>query len=147
MFSGKTEELIRRLKRAKIADQSIEIFKPARDTRYSTNDVVSHDAHVISSRPVNSSEEILSVDPAVQVIGIDEAQFFDEKLPTVCEELADRGHRVIVAGLDMDFRGRPFGPCRTCLQWQNMSQNFTPFVIIAAILPPILTVSATILKQ
>jgi thymidine kinase len=110
MFSGKTEELIRRLKRAKIADQSLEIFKPAKDTRYSANDVVSHDAHVLSSRPVHSSEEILSVDPAVQVIGIDEAQFFDEKLPSVCEELAERGHRVIVAGLDMDFRGRPFGP-------------------------------------
>ena len=110
MFSGKTEELIRRLKRAKIADQSLEIFKPAKDTRYSANDVVSHDAHVLSSRPVHSSEEILSVDPAVQVIGIDEAQFFDQKLPSVCEELAERGHRVIVAGLDMDFRGRPFGP-------------------------------------
>jgi thymidine kinase len=110
MFSGKTEELIRRLKRAKIADQSIEIFKPAKDTRYSDKDVVSHDAHTIASKPVMTSEEILDVSPDVLVIGIDEAQFFDEKLPLVCEELAIRGHRVIVAGLDMDFRGRPFGP-------------------------------------
>lgn len=110
MFSGKTEELIRRLKRAKIAEQSIEIFKPSRDTRYSTQDVVSHDANVIASYPVATAEEILNVNPSVMVIGIDEAQFFDEKLPLVCEELALRGHRVIVAGLDTDFRGRPFGP-------------------------------------
>ncbi|MEP6647038.1 MAG: thymidine kinase [Saprospiraceae bacterium] len=110
MFSGKTEELIRRIKRAKIAEQSIEIFKPSVDTRYSTQDVVSHDANVIASFPVATAAEILNVSPDVMVIGIDEAQFFDEKLPLVCEELALRGHRVIVAGLDTDFRGRPFGP-------------------------------------
>ncbi len=110
MFSGKTEELIRRLKRAKIADQSVEIFKPAKDTRYSITDVVSHDAHAIASRPVLTADEILSVAKDTLVIGIDEAQFFDDRLPSVCEELALRGHRVIVAGLDTDFRGRPFGP-------------------------------------
>jgi len=110
MFSGKTEELIRRLRRARIADQSVEIFKPARDTRYSADEVVSHDARTIRSRPVLSSQEILYVDTGVDVIGIDEAQFFDEGLTLVCEELATRGHRVIVAGLDMDFRGKPFGP-------------------------------------
>lgn len=110
MFSGKTEELIRRLKRAKIADQSVEIFKPTKDTRYSSSEVVSHDARAIASRPVLTSEEILLVGPEVLVIGIDEAQFFDERLPAVCDELATRGHRVIAAGLDMDFRGRPFGP-------------------------------------
>ncbi len=110
MFSGKTEELIRRLRRARIADQSIEIFKPARDTRYSADEVVSHDFRTISSHSVRSSEEILDVAPAVDVIGIDEAQFFDVDLTRVCEELSTRGHRVIVAGLDMDFRGRPFGP-------------------------------------
>ena len=110
MFSGKTEELIRRLKRARIAEQSVEIFKPERDTRYSADDIVSHDARAIASRPVTSSEEILLVAPGVDVIGIDEAQFFDAELTRVCEELATRGHRVIVAGLDMDFRGKPFGP-------------------------------------
>jgi thymidine kinase len=110
MFSGKTEELIRRLKRVKIADQTVEIFKPARDTRYSADEVVSHDARAISSRSVQTSGEILDVASHIDVIGIDEAQFFDENLKAVCEELALRGHRVIVAGLDMDFRGRPFGP-------------------------------------
>jgi thymidine kinase len=110
MFSGKTEELIRRLKRVKIADQTVEIFKPARDTRYSSDEVVSHDARAISSRSVQTSGEILDVASHIDVIGIDEAQFFDENLKAVCEELALRGHRVIVAGLDMDFRGRPFGP-------------------------------------
>lgn len=115
MFSGKTEELIRRLKRVKIADQSVEIFKPSRDTRYSENEVVSHDARAIASRAVASSEAILQVASNINVIGIDEAQFFDEKLTAVCEELALRGHRVIVAGLDMDFRGKPFGPMPSLL--------------------------------
>ena len=110
MFSGKTEELIRRLKRAKIAEQSVEIFKPTTDTRYSSDEVVSHDARAIASRPVLTSEEILLVGADVLVIGIDEAQFFDNQLAAVCDELATRGHRVIAAGLDMDFRGRPFGP-------------------------------------
>lgn len=110
MFSGKTEELIRRLRRARIAEQSVEIFKPAHDTRYSVNDIVSHDARTIASRPVATSEEILLVADHIEVIGIDEAQFFNDQLPRVCEELANRGHRIIVAGLDMDFRGKPFGP-------------------------------------
>lgn len=110
MFSGKTEELIRRIRRAKIAEQTIEIFKPQTDTRYSETDVVSHDARAIESKPVKSSLEILAVDPLIDVVGIDEAQFFDMELTKVCEELATRGHRVIIAGLDMDFRGRPFGP-------------------------------------
>ena len=110
MFSGKTEELIRRLKRVIIAEQSVEIFKPARDTRYSTDEVVSHDARSIKSRSVNHSSEILEVADHIDVIGIDEAQFFDDRLLAVCEALALRGHRVIVAGLDMDFRGQPFGP-------------------------------------
>jgi len=110
MFSGKTEELIRRLRRAEIAEQSVEIFKPARDTRYSENEIVSHDARAIPSRAVANATEILSVSPGVDVIGIDEAQFFGEELTRVCEELAAHGHRVIVAGLDMDFRGKPFGP-------------------------------------
>ena len=110
MFSGKTEELIRRLRRVRIADQSVEIFKPARDTRYSADEVVSHDSRAIASRSVEKAEDILAVSPLTDVIGIDEAQFFDEKLKEVCETLALRGHRVIVAGLDMDFRGQPFGP-------------------------------------
>jgi len=110
MFSGKTEELIRRLKRVRIAEQSVEIFKPARDTRYSVDEVVSHDARSIASRAVHHPSEILEVASHIDVIGIDEAQFFDESIKAVCEELALRGHRVIVAGLDMDFRGRPFGP-------------------------------------
>ncbi len=110
MFSGKTEELIRRLKRVKIADQSVAIFKPAKDTRYGKDEVVSHDARAVASKPVATSEEILLVGSDILVIGIDEAQFFDDMLTSVCEELAVRGHRVIVAGLDMDFRGRPFGP-------------------------------------
>lgn len=110
MFSGKTEELIRRLRRVKIAGQSVEIFKPIHDTRYSVDEVVSHDARSILSRPVQSSDDILRVTEDIDVIGIDEAQFFDMALRDVCEQLALRGHRVIVAGLDMDYRGRPFGP-------------------------------------
>jgi thymidine kinase len=110
MFSGKTEELIRRLKRVKIAEQTVEIFKPARDTRYSMDEVVSHDARAIASRSVQHPSEILEVASHIDVIGIDEAQFFDDSLREVCETLALRGHRVIIAGLDMDFRGRPFGP-------------------------------------
>lgn len=110
MFSGKTEELIRRLRRARIADQTVEIFKPLHETRYSVDEVVSHDARALLSKPVMYSSEILSVGPDIQVVGIDEAQFFDPDLVKVCEELATRGHRVIIAGLDMDFRGQPFGP-------------------------------------
>ena len=110
MFSGKTEELIRRLKRARIARQRVEIYKPALDVRYSDTDVVSHDANAIASTPVDSARSILLMASEAQVVGIDEAQFFDESLPEVCTRLADEGKRVIVAGLDMDFRGVPFGP-------------------------------------
>jgi len=110
MFSGKTEELIPRLKRAKIAKQRVEIFKPVIDVRYDEEDVVSHDANKIRSTPVTSSSNILLLANDVDVIGIDEAQFFDEELTSVCNELANRGIRVIVAGLDMDFKGQPFGP-------------------------------------
>lgn len=110
MFSGKTEELIRRLKRAKFAKQRVEIFKPAIDTRYSDVDVVSHEGHSIASTPIDSSASILLFSSEIDVVGIDEAQFFDAGLVDVCNELANNGVRVIVAGLDMDFRGVPFGP-------------------------------------
>jgi thymidine kinase len=109
MFSGKTEELIRRLKRAKIANLKVEIFKPAVDTRYHEQKIVSHDENAIQSTPVETSTSILLMAGEVDVIGIDEAQFFDDQLPEVCDQLAARGVRVIVAGLDMDYRGRPFG--------------------------------------
>ena len=110
MFSGKTEELIRRLRRAKFARQKVEIFKPAIDVRYSEEDVVSHDQNHILSTPIDSSASILLLSSDIDVVGIDEAQFFDMGLPDVCNELANRGIRVIIAGLDMDFRGIPFGP-------------------------------------
>ena len=110
MFSGKTEELIRRLRRAKIARQRVEIYKPGMDTRYSPEDVVSHDATSVSSTPVEAAASILLLADEAEVVGIDEAQFFDEGLVDVCNELANRGKRVIVAGLDMDFQGIPFGP-------------------------------------
>lgn len=110
MFSGKTEELIRRLKRAKIAKMKVEIFKPGVDTRYSEEDVVSHNATALHSIPVESANEILFYASDVDVIGIDEAQFLDDELPNVCRQLADQGVRVIIAGLDMDFTGKPFGP-------------------------------------
>ncbi|MBK9689602.1 MAG: thymidine kinase [Saprospiraceae bacterium] len=110
MFSGKTEELIRRLKRARIANQKIQIFKPVTDTRYHIEDVVSHDENSIKSLPVATSIDILKNLSEVNVVGIDEAQFFDEKLPEICQKLAIRGIRVIVAGLDMDYKGVPFGP-------------------------------------
>lgn len=110
MFSGKTEELIRRLKRAKFARQRVEIYKPSIDTRYSDEEVVSHDCHAIASTPVEAAASILLLSGEAEVIGIDEAQFFDEGLVEVCNALADQGKRVIVAGLDMDFLGTPFGP-------------------------------------
>ena len=109
MFSGKTEELIRRLRRAQFANQVIAIFKPAVDNRYSDVEVVSHDFHKISSTPISDPKKMLEVGPEVQVVGIDEAQFFDESLVEVCQKLADRGIRVIVAGLDTDYLGIPFG--------------------------------------
>jgi thymidine kinase len=110
MFSGKTEELIRRLKRAKIARLKVEIFKPAIDKRYSAVEVVSHDENSIQSTPVESSGNIMLMTSDVDVIGIDEGQFFDNGLIDVCISLANMGVRVIVAGLDMDFKGNPFGP-------------------------------------
>lgn len=110
MFSGKTEELIRRLNRARIARQNVEIFKPAIDTRYDEEEVVSHDANSITSTPVTSSSSILLLSHDVDVVGIDEAQFFDLELPAVCNKLANQGIRVVVAGLDMDYLGVPFGP-------------------------------------
>jgi thymidine kinase len=110
MFSGKTEELIRRLKRVQIAKLKVEIFKPAIDVRYDQSNVVSHDANTILSNPVEHSRSILLLAGDVDVVGIDEAQFFDEGIIDVCEKLALRGIRVIVAGLDMDYKGNPFGP-------------------------------------
>ena len=110
MFSGKTEELIRRMKRAKFAKQKVEIFTPSIDTRYSDGDVVSHDHNAIPSTPLDSSASILLLSSDIDVVGIDEAQFLDSGLVDVCNQLANRGVRVIVAGLDMDFRGQPFGP-------------------------------------
>jgi len=110
MFSGKTEELIRRLKRARIARQKVEIFKPAVDVRYDKVNVVSHDENAIPSTPVQSSNQILLYVNDADVIGIDEAQFFDNQLSEVCNQLANNGLRVIVAGLDMDYLGKPFGP-------------------------------------
>ena len=110
MFSGKTEELIRRLKRARIAKLKVEIFKPTTDQRYDELNIVSHDANSIVSTPIPASSNILILSHEVDVIGIDEAQFFDNELPNVCEQLANSGMRVIVAGLDMDYLGKPFGP-------------------------------------
>lgn len=110
MFSGKTEELIRRLKRAKIANLRVEIYKPTADIRYDEADIVSHNDNRILSTPVENSQQILLLANDVDVVGIDEAQFFDEEMPHVAEKLAARGIRVIIAGLDMDFLGRPFGP-------------------------------------
>lgn len=110
MFSGKTEELIRRLKRATIADLKVEVFKPKVDTRYDDNNIVSHDTSALLATPVGESADLLNVAPDTTVVGVDEAQFFDMELPGVCQELALRGVRVVVAGLDMDYRGKPFGP-------------------------------------
>lgn len=110
MFSGKTEELIRRLKRAQFAKQKVEIFKPAIDTRYHQDMVVSHDENQIRSTPVPAAENIRLLAQGCEVVGIDEAQFFDDEIVNVCNELANNGIRVIVAGLDMDFKGNPFGP-------------------------------------
>lgn len=110
MFSGKTEELLRRVKRAKLAKQKIKIFKPKQDVRYSKKKVTSHDNNSIKSKPIDSPSKILDVAEKFDVIGIDEAQFFDETIVEVCNKLADSGKRVIVAGLDMDYMGKPFGP-------------------------------------
>jgi thymidine kinase len=110
MFSGKTEELIRRLKRAKFAKMNVQIFKPCIDVRYSEDEVVSHDSHSINSTPISSPAKMLEISEDVQVVGIDEAQFFDNSIIEVVQALANRGVRVIIAGLDTDFLGKPFGP-------------------------------------
>ena len=110
MFSGKTEELIRRLKRVRIAHQKVEIFKPGMDVRFDIKNIVSHDENAILSTPIDNSQTILLMATDVDVVGIDEAQFFDDQLPDVCDQLALRGIRVIVAGLDMDYAGKPFRP-------------------------------------
>lgn len=142
MFSGKTEELIRRLRRAQYARQRVEIFKPRIDIRYSTDEVVSHNSNSILSTAIDSSGSILLLISDVDVVGIDEAQFFDDNIVDVCDTLANRGIRVIVAGLDMDFMGRPFGPipslmakaeyitkvhaiCMRCGNPANYSHRFT----------------------
>lgn len=109
MFSGKTEELIRRLKRARIANLKVEIFKPSIDVRYHELQIVSHDENAIPSTPIENSQTILLMASNVDVVGIDEAQFFDDQLPDVCDQLARQGIRVIIAGLDMDYLGKPFG--------------------------------------
>lgn len=109
MFSGKTEELIRRLKRARIANLKVEIFKPAIDVRYDEMQIVSHDENAILSTPIDNSQTILLMASNVDVVGIDEAQFFDDQLLVVCDQLARQGIRVIIAGLDMDYLGKPFG--------------------------------------
>lgn len=110
MFSGKTEELIRRLKRARIANQKVEIFKPQLDKRYDEKKVVSHDANSVVAVPIEHSSLLLELTDNISVVGVDEAQFFDPQLPEICQALALKGKRIIIAGLDMDFRGRPFGP-------------------------------------
>jgi len=110
MFSGKTEELIRRLKRSQLARQKVEIYKPATDVRYHPTNIISHQGIEITSHPVANSSSILLMAHDADVVGIDEAQFFDDELPNVCKQLANSGIRVIVAGLDMDYRGQPFGP-------------------------------------
>ena len=110
MFSGKTEELIRRIKRAKLAKQKVKIFKPKKDTRFKKKKIVSHNDISLKAKTINDSSEILKLSKDAQVIGIDEAQFLDEKIVEVCNTLANEGRRVIVAGLDMDYKGNPFGP-------------------------------------
>ncbi len=110
MFSGKTEELIRRLKRAEFAKQKTLIFKPKNDVRYSKNKVVSHDSNEILSTPIESSKQIVQLSKDIDVVALDEAQFFDDGIVNVCNELANSGKRVIIAGLDMDYKGNPFGP-------------------------------------
>lgn len=143
MFSGKTEELIRRLNRAKIARQKVEIFKPVIDVRYSEDEVVSHNENSIRSTPVDTASNIVLLTGDVDVVGIDEAQFFDMALIEVCNQLANMGVRVIVAGLDMDFKGKPFGPvpqlmavaeyvtkvhaiCMRCGSLANFSHRLSP---------------------
>ena len=131
MFSGKTEELVRRIKRAQIARQKVQVFKPAIDNRYSVDHVQSHDANKILSRPVMNAREILDlVDDNTRVVGIDEAQFFDESVVDVAQKLAYRGMRVICAGLDMDFRGQPFGPMPKLLAVAEMVTKLSAVCVV-----------------
>ena len=131
MFSGKTEELVRRIKRAQIARQKVQVFKPAIDNRYSPDHVQSHDANKILSRPVMNAREILDlVDDNTRVVGIDEAQFFDESVVDVAQKLAYRGMRVICAGLDMDFRGQPFGPMPKLLAVAEMVTKLSAVCVV-----------------
>lgn len=131
MFSGKTEELIRRLKRAQFAQQKIATFKPTIDKRYSDLDVVSHDSHSISCMPIKSPSRMLQIDPDVQVVGIDEAQFFDDSIIGVCQELANRGVRVIIAGLDTDYLASPSAPCPALWPSLRMFRRYTPSASVA----------------
>ena len=133
MFSGKTEELIRRMKRAQFANLKVEIFKPSIDVRYSDVEVVSHDSNAIQSTPVESAQNILLLASDVDVVGIDEAQFFDDGIVDVCRTLADSGVRVIVAGLDMDYMGVPLVLCRHLWLRRSMLPRYTPSVCAAAI--------------
>jgi len=129
MFSGKTEELIRRMRRAQFARQKVEIFKPEVDRRYSNENVVSHNNTTIRSTPVPHSSQLLLLANDVEVIGIDEAQFFDDELPNVCTQLANSGIRVIIAGLDLDFMGRPFGPMPQLLALAEFVTKFMLFAL------------------
>lgn len=143
MFSGKTEELIRRLRRAQIANQQIQIFKPKLDIRYSESNIVSHDKNSLNSRPVEHSKEILQHIEGIEVVGVDEVQFFDQGIVEIIRTMANQGIRVVAAGLDMDFRGNPFGPmpallamaefvtkvhaiCQVCGSLANYSYRLTP---------------------
>lgn len=133
MFSGKTKKLIRRLKRAKIARQQVEIFKPSVEVRYDEVNIVSHDSNAIQSTPVPASSNILLLGHEVDVIGIDEAQFFDDQLPYVCETLANNGTRVIVAGLDMDYLGKPLVLCLSCWPSPIIFRRYMQFVSLVVI--------------
>ena len=134
MFSGKTEELIRRIRRVKLAKQKVKVFKPKDDTRYSKKKVTSHNANSIKSKPVNNPNKIIKLSSNVDVVGIDEAQFFDDTIVDVCNELANSGKRVIVAGLDMDYQGKPFGPIPYLLaiaesvSYTHLTLPTTPYV-------------------
>lgn len=131
MFSGKTEELLRRLKRAQFARQKVQVFKPSVDTRYSQNHVTSHDSSQVESIPIKNASELLEfLDPSTRVVGIDEAQFFDREIIRITEELAYRGMRVIVAGLDLDFKGKPFGAMPELLA---LAESVTKLTAVCAV--------------
>ena len=147
MFSGKTEELMRRLRRAAIAKMKVEVYKPATDIRYDQEKVVSHDANAVESTPLENAQMILLYASDADVVGIDEAQFFDEALVYVVSELADSGKRVIIAGLDMDFRRNPFGPMPQLMALADSVLKSTLFVWIVVSLPIILTACLATIEQ